>query len=272
MTQPTQDPWGNDKQQPIQPQQPSQPYSFPQPGYVQPTQPQQGVNPQSIYPQGQQIPSGYYQQQQPQFNPGGVYGGVPNPRAVKQWPWWATLLLVFGVVIIIGVLANANKSTTTSNQQQVVATAAPFSNQGAAQAAPTDTTLKLGKVGETIALKGYTLTVNSVQKSENFDTSNVIGKAKAGNILLAVDITIVSNKAKGVSANGLYASVKDSQGFKYDFTIFGQKEPRIAGTNDIPAGDKVRGWVTFEIPKTASGLILEYAQLFESEKIRVALG
>jgi hypothetical protein len=179
------------------------------------------------------------------------------------------LLAIVVFVVVIAVVANANKSTsTTANQQQVVSTAGP--TQRVAQAA--DTTVKIGRVGETIALNGYTLTVNKVEKSDNFDTSNTIGKAKDGNIMLAVDITIGSNKTKGISANGLFASVKDSQGFKYDFAVFGQKEPRIAGTNDIPVGDKVRGWITFEVPKTATGLVLEYGQMFESEKIRVALG
>jgi hypothetical protein len=248
----------------------------PQPGQPYPQQPpiypevkplpkgwQQPITPQ---PLNQQQP--FYQQQppQPQYNPNGVYGNAPVAK--RPWPWWATALLAIVVfVVVIAVVANANKTSTNANQQQVVATAGPTQRVAPAS----DTTVKIGRVGETIALNGYTLTVNKVEKSDNFDTSNTIGKAKDGNIMLAVDITIGSNKTKGISANGLFASVKDSQGFKYDFAVFGQKEPRIAGTNDIPAGDKVRGWITFEVPKTATGLILEYGQLFESEKIRVAI-
>ena len=267
MTQP-QNPWGNSQSPQQQPGQlyPQQPPKYPE---VKPL-PTGWQTPINSPLQGQ--PQGHYQQPQ-QYNPNGVYGGVQHPRAVKQWPWWATMILVFVVFGgILAVAASGSKSSSNTNQQQVVATAGPVSNQGAAQAAPTAATLKLGQIGETIALNGYTLTVNSVQKLDNFDTSNDIGKAKAGNIMLAVDITIGSNKAKGVSANGLYASVKDGQGYKYDFTVFGQKEPRIAGTNDIPAGDKVRGWITFEVPKNATGFMLEYGQMFESEKIRVALG
>jgi hypothetical protein len=130
---------------------------------------------------------------------------------------------------------------------------------------------RIGKVGETVSLNGYTLTVNAVQKSENF-SGNVIDQADAGNIFIAVDLTIGSLKNNGVSANALYASLKDSQGYQYSTGIFGDKDPSLKGTNDIPSGDKVRGWVTFQVPKTASGFILEYAQLFESEKIRVDLG
>lgn len=272
MSQPTQDPWGNDpKSGPVPPQQPVQPYSFPQPGYGQPQPPQQ--------PYYQQPPQVYYQQppqQQGLWNPNGVYGGVPEPKK-KGVPWWGWVIVVVAAIILIGGVSNGIRSTqTTTNTQQVVATVAPTSGgQVAAQSNSNSTstsTSKLGKVGETIALNGYTLTINKVEKSENFDPSSTFGKAKDGNMFLAVDITIGSNKAKGVSSNGLYASLKDSQGYKYDLAIFGAKDPSLAGENDIPVGDKVRGWVTFEVPKTATGFIFEYAQLFESEKIRVSLG
>lgn len=269
MSQNSQDPWGSasNQTQNVTPQ-PTQPFAYPQP-YQTSQQPIQQPPPayyqQPVYPQ----------QQQGLWNPTGVYGGAPIPK--KKWPGWATALLVIGVVILIIAVGNAMRTTTPTTQpntQQVVATApvAGVTQKAVVQAAPTIATApKIGKVGETLSLNGYTLTVNAVQKSENF-SGDTIDQAKTGNIFIAVDLTIGSQKNRGVSANALFASLKDSQGYKYDTGIFGDKKPSLAGENDIPNGDKVRGWVTFEVPKTANGFVLEYGQLFESEKIRVALG
>ncbi|OJV92358.1 MAG: hypothetical protein BGO39_30990 [Chloroflexi bacterium 54-19] len=166
----------------------------------------------------------------------------------------------------------ASRSNSTTNTQQTIATApaAGINNQNAVVQS-SNNSQKIGKVGDTISLNGYTLTVNVVQKSENF-SGDAIDQAKSGNTFIAVDLTIGSQKNSGVSANALYATLKDSQGYSYNTGIFGDKQPSLKGTNDIPNGDKVRGWVTFEVPKTASGFTLEYGQLFESEKIRVSLG
>jgi hypothetical protein len=130
MTQPTQDPWGNNQQPPTPPQPTPQPYVFPQPGY--------GPQPQPpVYPQQQQPPPVYYQQpgypQQPQqqpglWNPSGVYGGVTVKK--PGMPVWGWVLVVVAALVIIGGVASTNKSTTSTatTSQQVVATAAPLDN------------------------------------------------------------------------------------------------------------------------------------------------
>ena len=256
MSQP-QNPWG--QQQQIQQQLP--------PG-VKPL-PRNWQKPIEPTYQQQQQPVNYYQPQ-PQFVPAGYYGQQQPPEAVKQWPWWATMILVF--VVFGGIAFYAvytGKSGSQDNKQQVIATIDPLQRTG--QAAPTIIPASnIGRVGETIALNGYTITINEVQKAISFDSGEVF-KAKEDYIYIAVDVTVGSNKAKGVSSNGLYSSVKDSRGFKYDVSILGSKIPLLPGESDIPPGGKSRGWLTFEVPKTATGLVFEYAQLFESEKIRVAL-
>ncbi|MBN9388663.1 MAG: DUF4352 domain-containing protein [Chloroflexi bacterium] len=268
MTQNSQDPWGNStNQNQGSTSQPQQPYPFAQqPGPYPVQQPQQGY-----YPQSQQPQQVYYQQPQRPISPQvGYFGGAPVAK--KKWPGWATALLVIGVVVILAGIGAASRSNSTTNTQQTIATApaAGINNQNAVVQS-SNNSQKIGKVGDTISLNGYTLTVNVVQKSENF-SGDAIDQAKSGNTFIAVDLTIGSQKNSGVSANALYATLKDSQGYSYNTGIFGDKQPSLKGTNDIPNGDKVRGWVTFEVPKTASGFTLEYGQLFESEKIRVSLG
>lgn len=53
--------------------------------------------------------------------------------------------------------------------------------------------------------------------------------------------------ADGVSYNPFYWSLQDSQGFSYNYDIFG-KDPALDSSNDLRAGRKVKGWVTFEVP------------------------
>jgi hypothetical protein len=67
--------------------------------------------------QYQAPPQGYYQQQQPQ---------------PKKTPWWVWALVVFGVLVVIGTIANLagvnNKSEATPTVAAVVGTTAPATN------------------------------------------------------------------------------------------------------------------------------------------------
>jgi hypothetical protein len=274
-------------QQPPQQQQPqTQPYVSPQPGYgpppaqYQPGQPYPQQPP--THPEVKPLPSNWQQPVQPgQWNPNGVYGGVPEPK--RGIPWWGTaiiLVLAIGVIATIGTVlrSGSTPTSTSSNQVQIVATAAVeptntvFSrpaNQGAnptpvptIRSIPTPTAVPQvvkGRIGETLTQNGYIVTVNSAEKSESYGDFR---KAKDGFIFLAVDITIQSDKAKDVSSSVVQASLKDGQGFTYDSTWVG-KDPQLASKNDIPKGEKVRGWVTFEVPKSAKGFTLEYEGFLE---------
>lgn len=292
MTQP-QDPWGNSQ---LPQQQPTQPYVFPQTGYKSPTQQYQ---PGQSYPQQppshpevKPLPQNWQQPIQPQqWNPNGVYGGVPVPK--KGIPWWGTAIILVLALAVIGAIGSVIRSgsptttSTNSNQVQVVATAIPdapqlpttianqnnsSSRSGAStnqqtplptiKAIPTPTAVPQfvkGRMGDTLTQNGYIVTINSAEKSESYGDFR---KAKDGYIFLAVDITIQSDKAKDISSSVVQASLKDGQGFTYDATWVG-KDPQLASKNDIPKGDKVRGWVTFEVPKTAKGFTLEYTGLWE---------
>jgi hypothetical protein len=295
MTQPTQDPWGNNQQPPTPPQPAPQPYVFPQPGY--------GPQPQPpVYPQQ----PGYPQQPQQQpglWNPSGDYGGVPEPKK-NRVPWWGWLIIVVAALIVIsGVLTANTKSqiaATITQAAAVVPTAAPLDNSSAnvsnatatayaakvyanltagasgaipqsnsgqspiptVRSIPTPTSIPQsvkGRIGQTLSQNGYIITVNQAEKSQSYGDYK---KAKPGNIFLAVDITIQSDKDKGVSVSTFEATLKDGQGFKYDATFLG-KDPQLATQNDLPKGEKIRGWVTFEVPQTARGFTLEYKPILE---------
>lgn len=54
--------------------------------------------------------------------------------------------------------------------------------------------------------------------------------------------------AAGASYNPFHWSMVDLEGFTWGQTFIG-KSPALQSSNDLPAGRKAQGWVTFEAPK-----------------------
>jgi hypothetical protein len=127
----------------------------------------------------------------------------------------------------------------------------------------------IGKVGETLAQGDYRLTVTKVDSAASFGS---FARADVGKKLVAVEVIIESADNDGVSVNPMYASLKDSDGYEYNDT-FGQ-EPALKSQNDLPRGEKVRGWLTFEVPDEAKGLMFTYQPItFENDvRLRFDLG
>lgn len=123
----------------------------------------------------------------------------------------------------------------------------------------------IGAVGDTIQQGDYIITLVSVDKQKSFGTLATAGEGK---ILIAVELIIESAADKGVSANLFYCTLQDSDGFSYNFSVFG-KDPALAAINDIPYGEKTRGWATFEVPETASGFVFRYEPISITESIRI---
>ena len=122
----------------------------------------------------------------------------------------------------------------------------------------------LGKVGDTVTQGGYSITLANVETATQYGYA----QANAGNKFVAIEIVIVSGAASGVSANPLYASLKDSQGYAYNTTLMG-KDPMLQSQNDMPIGEIMRGWITFEVPQTATGLVFSYEPLSFTGTVRI---
>lgn len=230
-------------------------------------------------------------------------GQPPPPQSVpppspprREWSrliFWATLIvIVFDILLLVALifvaygrvstgdlappfvnptptvtaLPTARPTPTAVNFANTRTVVTPLSSRVPTVTAGTPATTK-GRVGETLVQNGYVLIVNQVQRADIFQP---FSKAKDGNIYIALDLTIQSSKDNGVQVNALNCSLKDSQGFKYNIGVFG-KDPALASQNDLPRGDKIRGWVTFEVPKTASGLTFEYRTLLGDVFLSVSL-
>ena len=113
-----------------------------------------------------------------------------------------------------------------------------------------------GKVGQPQTAGGISLTVNKVSTTSSI---NDFLKPKAGNFYLVVDVTIQNLDRDSAPYNPLYFKVKDADGFEYNMSVVAPDPGLKSGA--LAKGDKVRGNVAFEVPKTANGFVLSYEPL-----------
>jgi hypothetical protein len=124
----------------------------------------------------------------------------------------------------------------------------------------------VGSIGKPVIQQGYNLTVNDV----------ITGQTESGEPYIAVDVTLTSESDEDVNSNPLYAKLKSDKGYVYNPTFFGVQEPSLDAMNDIPKGEQVRGWITFEVPNEEDGgnYTFEYRPLTfsgKSPRLRVKL-
>jgi hypothetical protein len=178
-----------------------------------------------------------------------------------------TLLNLFGSMRTVTPTAQAvisgNPATTTTGpdisgtriaEMNITAQASSSGSGGIAQ----QQQAAQARVGQVVSLNGYMITVNAVDRSAAGFTQ--FFKPKAGSVFVAVDVTVESGAATGVSVNPFYTSLRDDQGFTYTATFAG-KDPALQSQNDLPRGQKMRGWVTFEVGEGAKGLTFIYKPL-----------
>lgn len=92
-----------------------------------------------------------------------------------------------------------------------------------------------------------------------------------GNKWIAALVEIEGINPDGATYNPFFFKVRDEQGFEYDASLFGGKEPALQSSNELQPGTKIKGWVTFEVPETATTFALVYAPGFFTEPVEVAL-
>lgn len=84
-------------------------------------------------------------------------------------------------------------------------------------------------------------------------------RASSGATFLLVGVRIDNYGRSSAPYNPLYFSLKDSDGFEYNTTIYTGSRGLSAG--DIARDEFVNGVIAFEVPKKATGLTLSYEPL-----------
>lgn len=163
-----------------------------------------------------------------------------------------TQTLSLAVSLLTLIVLACGSSTSTA----IVMTATNGANNAAPQntAAPTTPPKPASKLGDTVEMDGFSLTVTSVDdpcKPSGFYT------VKSGNRVIGVNVILanVSSQDK-LSVNPLYATLIDSEGFTYQAAL-GSCDSQV-DTVELAKGEKVRGTIGYEIPKDAKPASLKY--------------
>lgn len=114
-----------------------------------------------------------------------------------------------------------------------------------------------GKLNERIAADKYFLTVVKTETAKQISESVKSGEGKT---FLLVEILIESISDEGFEINPASARVKDSAGYEY-YSLSGGKEPLLKRQVNLAKGEKVRGWISFEIPENAKEMTLVFQSM-----------
>ncbi len=110
-------------------------------------------------------------------------------------------------------------------------------------------------LGELAEARDYAMSVDSID-----DCSVEPPFApKPDDVKLGVDVVIAGTTANEVPANPFYALLYDEAGGTYESTLAGC-EPGLV-PRQVTRGEDARGFITFEVPKTAHALTMRYAPL-----------
>lgn len=175
---------------------------------------------------------------------------------------WGGIALV--VIIVISVI-----SSMGSDSQKV------GSNSDTTQTSNTDNqqTQETYKVGDNVQMGDVILTVNNVETSEGGQYTN----PSEGNHWVDVNMTIenTGSDQEFITTMG-QMFVIDSENNQYQVAVTGKRlenSGSLGMDGALVAKAKKTDWVGFEVPKTATGLKLQYnASFYSNKNILVDLG
>ena len=177
---------------------------------------------------------------------------------------WGGIILV--ILIVIGAIGSAGKDNGKKVGESNGATVAQSDTKQPEQQT-------VYKVGDKIQLGNVILTVNKVETS----TSGQYTKPSEGNQWIDLNMTIENTGSKQEYVTTLgQMFVLDDKNNQYQVAVTGKRlaNPGSQGLDGaIVASAKKTDWVGFEVPKTATGLKLQYnASFFNNKNVLVDLG
>ena len=102
----------------------------------------------------------------------------------------------------------------------------------------------------------YTLEVVGVE--DPTEENSVFYEAEEGQKLVAVEIVVSNIEGETITVNPLNATLVDDEGFTYGAELAARDGGQIE-VMDIAPGEKVRGWIPFEIPENAKPTSIKYS-------------
>ena len=158
--------------------------------------------------------------------------------------------LIFCLIFMFGCTSNTKPEPTNQSSQQT----------------------QIYKIGDNAQWQDYVLTVHGTLSAVPYE-DNEYDRPEAGSKYFAVEVTIENKGSEVKPYNIIDFKLQDGDGYTYDSTTADVMKQPWFGYGDLQPGRKIRGWITFEIPKTASKLELIYqpGTVFDTGQIIVKL-
>lgn len=154
------------------------------------------------------------------------------------------------------VVGGVSEATRSPADKTATVTARSFTAPARVTSVPaTVPAATVGTVGVPQSSGGLELTATKVETAQR----GPLGAPKAGNVFVNVLVSIANTERDTAPYNPLYFKVKDSGGFEYTGSLVGPDPSLKSG--ELAKGERAAGWVTFEVPAEASGLVLSYKPL-----------
>ena len=98
----------------------------------------------------------------------------------------------------------------------------------------------------------------SVSRPTLFVSSDEFNQPQKGNKFITIEVSYRNDSEANIMNDPSLFVLKDQNGYKYERTLWGGKEPRFS-SGVLPSGDSVRGFITYEVPKNARGFYVVYS-------------
>jgi hypothetical protein len=151
---------------------------------------------------------------------------------------------------------SAEKAAVVSTRTEAPpesAEAAPTSTEALAPTAEPAGTAKI-YLGDAIEEDGYGMAVSGI---ENPAKPGMLYESKPGKKLVAAEVILSNLTGEPLSANPLNAQLIDQDGFTYQAELGARDDQLLSVTLD--QGERVRGWIAFEVPENAVPATLKYS-------------
>lgn len=174
------------------------------------------------------------------------------------------LSIIVGIIILIIIIAIASGGDEQRGPEKIGETS---KNEEVAEQPKAQKT-KVYNLGDQVKLEDKIVTIYSLA---NYVESNEFLQPKYKNRYVSVDVSVENDGTEAINVNPFDFILQDSNSYSYDNAPT-TKKPNLTLTT-IQPGRKIRGFISYEVPKDALGFELIYTpNWLSSGQIIVNLG
>lgn len=153
------------------------------------------------------------------------------------------------LVLVVGATVASGEEEKASVVQESGAAESGGSADGSGSEAGGDAGAKQASVGDTVKLGDWQIKVNEV--TDPVKPQNEFVTPAEGTRYVAVNATVSNKSSKAETVSSIMCfDLRDKEGQKFESTITGEGA-QLDG--EVPAGGKLKGNVTFEVPTSVKG-------------------